>query len=207
MASPEGHGPSPAALPTAEGVEAVTGHETTAGVADAAAHGEGGGLPQLEMEYWGGQIVWLLVTFAILYFLIARVFAPRLRGALDAREQTITGALADARRVQTEAEAQTAAAQAELAAARAAAQRTATEAKARAQAEAAARQAQEEAKLNQHLVQAEGRIRQSRDDAMANVRTIAVDTAQAITEKLTGRPAAASEIEAALSQVSTRSAA
>jgi F-type H+-transporting ATPase subunit b len=209
MQSPEGHGPHAADLPTAEGVEAVTGHETAAGVSEAAAHGEGGGLPQLEFEYWGGQIVWLLVTFAILYFLIARVFVPRMRRALDARDQTIQGALADARRVQAEADAQAAAARDELAAARTAAQRTAAEAKGRAQAEAQVRQAQEEAKLNQHLAQAEDRIRQARDDAMGNVRGIAAETAQAITEKLTGRPAAPGEIDAALAQVqgSSRSAA
>lgn len=188
-------------LGAAEGAEAVTGHESTT-TATEAAHGggEGGGLPQFQFEYWGGQIVWLLLIFGLLYVLLARVFVPRLRRALDERRATIEGALAEARRVQTEADAQTAAAQADLAAARAAAARTAAEAKARAAAEAAQRQAAEEAKLAQHLAQAEDRIRQARDDAMTNVRTIAAETAAAITEKLSGRPADAGEIEAGLAR-------
>ena len=37
-----------------------------------------GGLPQFKFEYWGGQIVWLVVLFAVLYALLARVFIPRL---------------------------------------------------------------------------------------------------------------------------------
>lgn len=186
-------------LATAEAAEAVTGHEVAEGAAGVAeSGGEGGGLPQFQFEYWGGQIVWLLLIFGVLYLLLARVFVPRLRGALDKRQATITGALADARRVQTEADAQTAAAQAELAGARAAAGKTATDAKARAAAEAAHRQGVEEAKLAQHLAQAEDRIRQARDDAMSHVRGIARDTAAALTEKLSGRPAAPGEIEAGL---------
>jgi F-type H+-transporting ATPase subunit b len=185
----------------AEGAEAVHGHEVAAGTSEAAAHGEGGGLPQFEFEYWGGQIVWLLLIFGVLYFLLSRVFVPRLRKALDARQETISGALAEARRVQTEADAQRAAAEAELASARASAQRTAAEAKARAAAESSQRQGQEEAKLAQHLAQAEDRIRQARDDAMSNVRGIALDTAEAITEKLSGRRPSPSEIDAALARV------
>ena len=192
-------------LPAAEAAEAVHGHEVAAGTSEVAEHGgEGGGLPQFNPEYWGGQIVWLLVLFAILYVLIARVFMPRLRGALDAREQTISGALADARRVQTEADAQAAAAQAELAAARTSSQRTAADAEARAQAEAKARQAQEEAKLAQHLTQAEDRIRTARDQAMSNVHQIAIETAGAITEKLSGRAPAPGEIEAAVAAQGAR---
>jgi F-type H+-transporting ATPase subunit b len=187
-------------LPAAEAAEAVHGHEVAAGASEAAAHGEGGGLPQFEFEYWGGQIVWLLILFGLLYLLLSRVFIPRLRKALDTREQTITGAVAEARRVQAEADAQAEAARAEVAQARASAQRTATEAKQRAQAEAATRAAAEDAKLQQHLAQAEERVRQARDAAMSNVRGIAVETAQAITEKLTGRAAAPAEIEAALSR-------
>jgi F-type H+-transporting ATPase subunit b len=185
-------------LPAAEAAEAVHGHEAAVGTAEAAHGGEGGGLPQFEFEYWGGQIVWLLLLFALLYLLLGRVFVPRLRKTLDVREQTISGAVAEARRVQAEAGAQAEAARAEVAQARAAAQRTAAEAKQRAQAEAAARQAAEDAKLQQHLAQAEDRVRQARDAAMSNVRGIAVETAQAITEKLTGRAAAPGEIEAAL---------
>jgi F-type H+-transporting ATPase subunit b len=186
-------------LPAAEAAEAVHGHEVAAGASEVAAHGgEGGGLPQFNVEYWGGQIIWLLILFALLYVLLSRVFIPRLRRALDERQATIDSALAAARQVQTEAAAQAEATRQEVADARARAQRTAGEAKARAQDEAKARQTQEEAKLAQHLAQAEDRIRTGRDQAMSNVRQIAVDTAGAITEKLSGRAAAPGEIEAAL---------
>ena len=56
-----------------------------------AAHGEGGGgLPQFEFQHWFGQIVYLIFLFAILYFLIAKIFAPRMRAPTSARPQRTT---------------------------------------------------------------------------------------------------------------------
>lgn len=192
-------------LPAAEAAEALHGHEVSEGTSEVAAHGgEGGGLPQFRVEYWGGQIIWLLILFAILYALLSRVFIPRLRRALDEREGTITGALAAARAVQAEADAQAEAARAEVAEARARAGRTATEAKAAVETERARRAAAEEAKLSQYLAQAEDRIRTGRDQAMTNVRQIAVETAGVLTEKLTGRAAAPGEIDAALASGGNR---
>lgn len=183
--------------PAAEAAEAVHGHEVPAGTTEVAQHGgEGGGLPQFRFEYWGGQIVWLLVLFAILYVLLARVFVPRLRKVVDTRAETIAGALEEARRVQAEADAQAAAAQAEIAQGRAEARRVAADAQAKAAAEFAARQAAEDQRLAAQMDEAEARIRATRDQAMSNVQGIATDTALAIVEKLTGAAPSAAEAKA-----------
>jgi F-type H+-transporting ATPase subunit b len=185
--------------PAAEAAEAVHGHEVPAGTTEVAAHGgEGGGLPQFKFEYWGGQIVWLVLIFVVLYLAISRIFVPRLRRALDDRARTISESIEEARLVQAEAAAQTAAAEAEIEEARARARRTAAEAKAKVAAEIAARQAEEDARLQVKTDEAEARIRKTRDKAMKNVRQIASDTTQALVEKLTGEPADAAAVEAAL---------
>jgi len=195
MATPHGDAPNDALEPAAH-------------AAAEAAHGEGGGgLPQFEFEYWGGQIVWLLLIFAILYFLIAKVFAPRLRGVMDLRAKTIADAIDEARRVQAETEAQAKAAEDELVEARNRAHRTAAEAKARIAEETGRKQAAAEASLNERLAEAETRIRAMRDQAMGGVQTIAADTARAITEKLTGQAAPEAEVQAALARVQTQGAA
>ena len=157
-----------------------------------------GGLPQFRFEYWGGQIVWLVILFAILYALLAKVFVPRLRRIQDTRAQTIADAVEQARRVQAEADAQAAAAKAEIEEARAQARRVAADAKAKAQAEMAERQAAEDQRLQAELEKAEGRIREMRDQAMTNVGQIAAETAQAIVAKLTGAAPSRAEVDAAL---------
>ena len=166
-----------------------------------AAHGgehESGGLPQFEFQHWLGQIVYLIFLFAVLYFLIARVFAPRMRRVFDEREQTINTAIATARQVQAEAAGQAEAAKAEVEAARASSRATAAAAKARVTEEANTRAAAEEAVVNARIAEAETAIGKTRDAAMANVGAIATDTAAAIVDRLTGKAPTAAEAAAAV---------
>ena len=161
-----------------------------------------GGMPQLKTEYWPGQIVWMLVIFAVFFVVIAKVFAPRLRKVIDRRGETIAEDLANARANRDEAEAQAKHAAAETAAAHAAAKKLAAEAVARSNAETAAAQADEDTKLNARLGEADARIRAARDEAMSHVRDIATDTAQALVEKLTGKAVTAAALKSALGKVS-----
>jgi F-type H+-transporting ATPase subunit b len=156
-----------------------------------------GGLPQFDFSQWPGQIVWLLVIFTIVLLFVRLFVSPRVGGTIDAREDKISGDIADARRLKDEAEAQAAAAAAETAQARAAAQRVAADARAKAQAEVAAKLAVEEAKLAEKGAEAEARIAKARDAAMSNVASIASETAGAIVSKLTGKAATAAELASA----------
>lgn len=180
MAPPEGHDAHAATTETTE-----------------AEHGSGG-LPQFQFEHWGGQIAYLLILFAILYVLMAKVFAPRIRRVFDERTATIQGALASARTVQAEADAQAEAAKRALADARTAAQRTALEASAKAAAETAASKAALEAELSAKQAEAEGRIRAARDAAMQQLAAVATDAAEAMVEKLTGSKAPRDVVAAAI---------
>jgi F-type H+-transporting ATPase subunit b len=163
----------------------------------APAEAKSAGLPQFDMQWWPGQIVWFLLIFVVLLVFIRLVAAPRVGGTIDAREDKISGDIADARRMKDEAEAQAQAAAAETAQARATAQRVAAEARAQAQAEVAAKLAVEEAKLAEKAAVAEARIGKARDAAMANVAGIASETAGAIVAKLTGKAATAAELATA----------
>lgn len=166
-----------------------------------AAHGgehEAGGLPQLEFQHWFGQIVYLVFLLAILYLLIAKVFAPRMRKVFDEREQTISGAIEAARQVQSEAAGQAEAAKKEVEDARASSRATAAAAKARVTEAANARAAAEEATVNARIEQAETAIAKTRDAAMANVSAIASDTASAMVERLTGKAPTAVELKGAV---------
>lgn len=182
----------------AEPHEPVAAHGADGAHASTAAEQDsGGGVPQFEFQHWGGQIAYLLVLFAILYVLIARVFAPRMRKVIDERADTISGALETARQVQAEAQEQAQAARVEVAEARARSQRLASEARAKAGAEASERSAVAETEVAGKIAEAEVRIGAMRDRAMAEVGTIVSETTKAIVEKLTGKAATAAEVRAA----------
>lgn len=167
-----------------------------------ATHGEGGGgLPQFEFQHWFGQIVYLIFLFAILYWLMAKVFVPRLRGVIDQRAATISDAVSAARQVQAEAAGQAEAAKAEVEAARASSRSMAAAAKARVIEQANTRAAEEEAVVNARIAEAETAIGKTRDAAMTNVASIASDTAAAIVERLTGKAPTGPEAAAAVKGV------
>lgn len=181
-----GHGADHAA-----GTPAATGGHAAAG-----AEHKAEGLPQFDTSQWAGQAVWFLIIFGVVLLLMRYVFVPRIGGGIEARDGKISGDIAEARRLKDEADAQAAAAAVDTAKARAEAQKLATEARTKAQAEVAAVLAEEDAKIAATASEAEAGISAARDAAMANVQMIASDTATAIVEKLTGRPATAQELTA-----------
>ena len=167
---------------------------TTHAGTEAPAHGgEGGGLPQFKIEYWGGQIIWLLGIFLILYLLFAKVFVPRFRKVADTRAQTIADALDEARRVQAEADLKAEGVKSEIDPARGEARKLVADARAKASDDMARTQAAQDAELAGKVSEAEARIRSLRDKAMSNVKGVAVGAAQAIVEKLTGKPLSSAE--------------
>ena len=183
-AAPAAPGHEPGAAGAHEGAEAAGGHAS-------------GGLPQFDVAWWPGQILWFLIVFFGLMIFMRVFVVPRLGGTIEARENTIAGGIAEARRLKEEADQAAAQAQAEMAAARGAAQKVAAEARAKAQGLIAARLAEEEAKLAAKGAEAEARIASAREAAMTNVTGIASDTAQAIVQKLTGKAASAAELASA----------
>lgn len=165
-------------------------HETTGAPAE---HGSGG-LPQLDLQWWPGQIAWLLIVFVVVLAFMRLFAVPRLGGTIEDRENRISGDIAEARRLKAEADEQAQAAAVERAQGRSAAQRVAQDARSKAQAEVASKVAAEEAKLAEVVATAEAGIAKAREKAMTNVSAIAGDTAKLIVEKLTGKAASAAEV-------------
>jgi F-type H+-transporting ATPase subunit b len=158
-------------------------------------------MPQLDVETFPSQLFWLAVTFIILYILMSRVGLPRLTAAIDARRQRREDDLARAARLKTEAEAANAAFQRTMAEARAQAQAAIKETTDRLAAEAAERQRALAAALAQQIDEAERRISETKQQALADVRGIALDVGRAVVEKLTGAAPNQQQLTAAVDNV------
>ena len=50
---------------------------------------EGGGMPQLNPEFWISQIFWLTLTFGILYVVLAKLILPKISANLELRKSQI----------------------------------------------------------------------------------------------------------------------
>src|SRR3954466_7561673 len=143
-------------------------------------------MPQLDVETFPSQLFWLAVTFVVLYVLMSWIGLPRLTAAIEARRQRRGEGLARAAQLKSEAEAANAAFQRTMAEARAQAQAVLKETSDRLATEAAQRPRTRAAALAQQVDEAERRIPATKQQALAEVRGIAVDVGRSIVEKLTG---------------------
>ncbi|HEX2134654.1 MAG TPA: F0F1 ATP synthase subunit B', partial [Microvirga sp.] len=62
------------------------------------------GFPPFETETYGGQLLWLAISFGLLYMLLSRVVLPRLGGIIEARREAIARDLDQAAAMKTRAE-------------------------------------------------------------------------------------------------------
>ena len=143
-------------------------------------------MPQLDFHTFPSQIFWLVVTFAVLYWLMARMAVPRIQRIVEERRNRIDTDLEKAAQMKTEAEAVIAAYEKAIADARAQAQATMKETSDRLAAQAAERQRQANETLARQVAEAERRIAAAKDAALANVRAVAVDVARAAVSRLVG---------------------
>ena len=171
--------------------------ETTYSDAGAAAEAAGG-LPQLDISTWVGQIFWLAVTFAILYFALAQFILPRLRDTIANRSDRIADDLDSASRMKLEAGEAEKAYEQSLRDARAKASnvaestRQSLDAEIKAELDAADEQAARDSEA------AEARIREIKTAALANIDAVAADVTEALVSELTGKSVSEAKITAAL---------
>ena len=156
-------------------------------------------MPQLDPAFFAPQLIWLAITFVILYVLMARVALPRISAVLEARQDRIAHDLDNAATLKAEAEAALAAYEASMSRAHSEAQGLLAQAAEERAGESAARQDELGARLAGQLAEAEARIDEARQAAMASVAEVASDVARSATAKLIGVEPDDAAVAAALS--------
>ena len=163
-------------------------------------HGSGG-MPQFDFETYAPQIVWLIITFVLLYALMARVALPRIATVLEHRRDRIASDLDTAARLGAETDEVIAAYEAELAEARGRAHEIAAATRGKLEAELGEERARVEGELAEKTADAERRIAESKTKALGEVGAAAADAAAEIVEALAGVKATKAEVEAAVTAV------
>ena len=160
--------------------------------------------PPFQKENYPSQLLWLALSFVLLYALMAKVALPRIGSILADRGRRIGDDLAAAQRFKEQSDAAHAAYEKSLADARARAQAIANATRERQAAEAEATNKRLESELHERLAAAERSIAATRKTAMGNVGAIASGTASAIVERLIGIAPADHEVAAALAEALKR---
>ena len=143
-------------------------------------------MPQLDIAFYAPQIFWLFITFAALYLLLARVALPRIGGVLEQRRDRIADDLDEAARFKAQTDDAIAAYEASLASAKTKASAIAQDTRDALGAETDKERHKVEAMLGEKAKEAEARIARTKEQAVANIKEVAADTAQAVVQKLIG---------------------
>jgi len=156
-------------------------------------------MPQLNPLDWAPQLIWLLITFGVLYLLMVYVALPRIGAVIDARADRIAKDLAQAEMFRRETEEAIAAYEQALAEAKQKAHAIIEEGRAKLKAETAEQRAGLERDLAKKSAEAEARITEAKNSAMREVNTVAADVAADIVRRLIGVAPAKAEIDQAVS--------
>lgn len=159
-------------------------------------------MPQFDPAVFAPQIIWLFVTFAVLFYLMWKKALPRISDILEERDHKINDNLRKAELLKEDAETAMTAYERTMAEARARAQETLREVRERNATEAAERHSSLSERLAGEIGSAEARIAEERDRALGGIRDIATEVAQDAVERLSGitvtKNAATGAVDAAM---------
>lgn len=157
-------------------------------------------MPQLNAADWAPQLIWLAITFIGLYFIMAKVALPRFGAVIEQRRDRIAHDLDNAARLKDQTEQAIAAYEASLAEARAKAGGIAQETRNKLNAETERQRTALEEKLAVKTDEAERKIGAAKDAAMAQIKDVAAEAAEAIVEKLVGGSVSKAKVTAAVAK-------
>ena len=155
-------------------------------------------MPQLNIADFPPQLVWLAISFVILYFLMARIAIPGISDVLEGRQNRISSDLEEARRLSEDADKAKADYEAALAEARAKAHGIVSELKASVAKEQDASKAELDAELAKKAKAAEVGINKAKETALSHIREIAAGAAKSTVARLVALDVSDKDVETAV---------
>jgi F-type H+-transporting ATPase subunit b len=154
--------------------------------------------PPLDTSTFAPQLIWLALTFGLLYLLLKRFYLPRVGEVIEERRERIQRDLAQAEKIKSDTEQALASYEQALNEARGQAQSVIKGMRDSVSAEMEKERSTVEAQIAAKVADAEKRIAETKARALAGVTDIAGDLAGAIVAKLSGREVTKDEVRRAL---------
>jgi F-type H+-transporting ATPase subunit b len=154
----------------------------------------------LDPTTFPSQLLWLAITFALLYVLVRRVMSPRVASVIEKRRNRIKGDIALAEELKADTQAALARYSQALADARSNAGEIAKDLRQKVTVEVGKERARMDAEISARVSEAEKRIAAAKATALASVNEIATEVASAIVSKLIDEKITTDEVKSAFIQ-------
>lgn len=158
-------------------------------------------MPQLDPTYFPTQLFWLVICFVILYLVMWKISLPRIADVLRERQERMDDDLEKAESLKADAQQVLETYQKTMADGRNEAQSILRTAKEKISADGAAKLTELSERLATETANAEARIAEAQQEALANIRGVAVETAQAAATRLIGREVSSADADSAVGTI------
>jgi F-type H+-transporting ATPase subunit b len=155
---------------------------------------------QLNINDFAPQLIWLAISFVLLYLIMSRLALPRVGQILEERSSRIAGDLATAAKLREDTEKAIAEYEQALADAKARAQGIARQARDEMTRDIERQRAEVDQTIAAQTTDAEKRINTMKEAALTHVGEIATDTAEALVARLLGKTVDRSELQGAINE-------
>ena len=143
-------------------------------------------MPQMEFADYMPQVVWLVITFATLYVLMAKLALPRITDILETRQRRLDHDLELSEKLRDEAQTTLAEYDAAIVSAMAETESLLAKARESIQTETQERIAELNGRLESEIRESDARIRHAMSQAMDELVVVAGNSARAAVERLAG---------------------
>ena len=143
-------------------------------------------MPQMEFADYMPQVGWLVITFATLYLLMAKLALPRITDILETRQRRLDHDLELSEKLRDAAQATLAEYDAAIVSARAEAESLLAKARENIQTDTQERIAELNVRLESEIRESDARIRHAMSQAMDELMIVAGNSARAAVERLAG---------------------
>lgn len=157
-------------------------------------------MPQLNINDFAPQLIWLAISFVLLYLIMSRLALPRVGQILEERSSRIASDLAAAAKLREDTAKAIADYEQALADAKARAQVIAREARDEMTRDIERQRAEVDQTIAAQTADAEKRINTMKEAALSHVGEIATDTAEALLARLLGKTVNRSELQGAVNE-------
>jgi F-type H+-transporting ATPase subunit b len=154
--------------------------------------------PPLDPGTFAPQLVWLAITFGLLYLLLKRVILPRVSDVIEGRKERIRDDLAEAETVRAATAQALMRYEQALAEARSKASALANAVRDKVKADVDEERAKAQAEITAKISAAERRIAEAKAKALVNVEDIASEVAGAIVARLIDKKVSKADVKRAL---------
>lgn len=160
-------------------------------------------MPQLDMSTFASQIFWLLVTFSVLFLIVAQRIVPTIHSILENRRQRLTNDLSQADKLRKEANEARQEYEYMLAKSRKEAGAILAKASQAIADQTAQRNAKLDDTLSRQIAESETRLRKTRQETKEKLEPIAVAVTSDIIKKLLDVSLSDNDIQNAIKQQNT----